>query len=74
MKPGLESLLEAYDAFFQAREERSKVARRRFYFARLAEVSAETGTAADVLDKAIRVRHPLWLRAQAKTSTLPPKA
>ncbi len=73
MSPELEELLKTLDRFFQAdpaEAERLLI----LYKSHLDATSERTGISPNELDRAIRVKYPKWVRANSRTSTVPPKA
>lgn len=73
MHPELEALLEAWDAVQNSTGE-TQTRRLALYRARLEDAALAGGTPAERLARAVRHQHARWLRAQQRTSTLPPKA
>jgi hypothetical protein len=63
MKPDLEALLKAYDAFKQAPEGPEASRLRALYEAKLEDAAASTRTRTETLERAIERYHPRWVRA-----------
>jgi hypothetical protein len=63
MKPELEDLLKAYDAFKQTPDGPDAARLYAIYEAKLEEASGITGTTRETLHNAISRFHPRWVRA-----------
>ena len=71
MHPDLEALVLAWDAVVNRPDD---ARRQTIYDARLEEAAAAAGLRAAELDRAVRLQHVRWLRAQQRPSTLPPRS
>jgi hypothetical protein len=73
MKPELEQLLKLLDAYLEGDPAQADD-RFNLYEAKLQEHSAAVGISTATLDAAVRKKYPRWARANARRTTLPPKA
>jgi hypothetical protein len=73
MKPKLEVLLKLPDVYLEGDPSDADALYDR-YDAKLKESSAASGISALSLDAAVRRNYPRWTRANARRTTLPPKA
>ena len=73
MDQELEELLKSYDAFLEARglDERPRFA---LFQSLVDEVAGARKIPREALERAIRKKYPLWVRAGRRLSFLPPKA
>jgi hypothetical protein len=74
MNAELEALLKALLALQEARGEDETRARTATYESQLQESAQTLGVSEPVLRNAVQRRFWVWIKAQQKTSTLPPKA
>jgi hypothetical protein len=74
MNAELEALLKALSALQEARGEEATRARKAQYNSRLDESARRLGISKQALKIAVQDRFWQWIKAQQKTSTIPPKA
>jgi len=74
MKPRLEALLKAFDAFMDAPQGPEAARLQLIYETTLDEVAAELHLPVQTLDQLVRRKHKPWLNANKKFSSMPPKA
>ena len=74
MDPELEALLKSFDRFMEARGGSDEQQLFAVYRSRLDEVAAARRINNETLDSAVRKKYSQWLKANARPSTIPPKA
>ena len=67
MKPELEALLKAYDAFKQTPDGPEATRRLAIYEAKLEEATLNTGCNRETLHNAVSRFHPRWVRANLQS-------
>jgi hypothetical protein len=74
MDPELEGLLKSYDAFMGARGGSDEQQLFALYESRIQDVATARRLKREVLDQAVKRKYLRWVQANARPSTLPPKA
>lgn len=70
MNAELEALLKSYDTFLQA-SGKDAPRRREVFESHLAEAATNANISAELLRQAIRIKYPIWVRANSRPPTLP---